>query len=129
MVILLDTNAYTALLANDTKVANAIKNSSKVILPVIVVAELFSGFKVGIREDYNMQNFEKFLQISNVEIVGIDYSTAIEYANIYKQLKTDGKPIPVNDIWIAAISIQHSAEILTYDKHFGFVKRLKLFAI
>ena len=129
MVIVLDTNAYTALIANDASMATAIQKCDKVILPVIVIAELFSGFKVGNKEEYNMQIFEQFLQISKIEIAPIDYDSAMIYADIYKQLKHDGKPIPVNDIWIAAITIQQKAAVLTLDKHFSYVKGLKIYTV
>jgi tRNA(fMet)-specific endonuclease VapC len=61
-----------------------------------------------------------------VRLLNCDRETAVVYGIIKSQLKKDGKPIPENDVWIAAIAMQHDLRLLTNDKHFDYVKTLKI---
>ena len=80
--------------------------------------ELLAGFSVGKQEANNLRELQQFLETPRVKLLSSNEMTAKYYAMIYKQLRTQGKPIPTNDMWIAATAIQHHLVLLSYDKHF-----------
>lgn len=84
----------------------------------VVVGELFAGFRKGSRESYNRTVFQKFLATPRVTVLAISIETAEFYCLIFEQLRSQGTPIPVNDIWIAACGMEHGAHLATMDNHF-----------
>jgi len=124
--IILDTNAYSAMMNGKTKVKEAIENAGTVQVPVIVIAELLFGFKNGSKEIYNLNLLESFLQLTGISVLHTAMETAQFYAEIVLNLKSKGKPIPTNDIWIAALAIQADGELVTYDNHFLNITNLKV---
>jgi len=72
----------------------------------------------------NLDELNEFLTSPRVIFIDIDYNTADNYAKIFKQLREKGKPIPTNDLWIAASALQHDLTLFTYDKHFRFIDGL-----
>ncbi|MEE9372542.1 MAG: PIN domain-containing protein [Saprospiraceae bacterium] len=81
---------------------------------------------LGNKYSENMTVFGGVFSMKKLEVVYPDMYTTDLYSKIFKQLRNKGNPIPSNDIWIAALTIQHSAQLLTYDKHFTFIDGLKL---
>lgn len=122
--LLLDTNAYTAFKKDDFEAVAVFKSAPKLYLNSIVLGELQSGFAVGNKQVKNQQELEAFLQLEKVSILTVDEITANYYAKIYKQLREAGHPIPTNDMWIAAIALQHDLPVFTYDKHFSVIDGL-----
>jgi tRNA(fMet)-specific endonuclease VapC len=104
--ILLDTNAYSALLAGNQDVLARLAESEQVLLSVVVLGELFCGFKGGPRERENRELLADFLRRPPVRVVEISMSTAEIFAQVKDRLRKAGRPIPLNDIWIAAQALE-----------------------
>jgi tRNA(fMet)-specific endonuclease VapC len=82
------------------------------------------GFRSGSRFKKNFADLNEFLKHEAVELVPIGAITADRYSRIAAQLKLQGTPIPSNDIWIAAQTMEHGAELITTDQHFEKVNGL-----
>lgn len=119
---LLDTNIVIALFQGEQPVIDKITLFKSVFTPSIVVGELYFGaFKSGkIKE--NVARISEFA-LKN-EILSCDQHTAKIYGEIKSGLKSIGKPIPENDIWIAATAMQHNLTLITRDSHFNYVSGL-----
>lgn len=116
--VLLDTSAYSHLMRGNSEIAKLLDEADEVYLCAIVVGELLAGFKNGSREEQNKAVLEEFLSVPTVNILYVDDVTAERYALIVAYLKKNGSPIPANDIWIAAVAMQHGLVLLTSDQHF-----------
>jgi tRNA(fMet)-specific endonuclease VapC len=123
--ILIDTNAYASFKRGDMKAVEIIRHSHFIGINTIVLGELLSGFAVGNRESLNRQELETFLKSSRVKILAVDHETAEHYAGIYKELRHKGRPIPTNDLWIAATAVQYNLAVFTYDEHFKAVNEIR----
>jgi len=124
--IAIDTNIYTAFKCKDESVVETFRNCDLIGVDITVIAELFSGFSLGGKEKRNRQELEAFLNSPRVEIFLHDLETAEYYALIVKRLKAKGRPIPTNDIWIAANVMKHGFALYSLDGHFGEVEGLLL---
>jgi tRNA(fMet)-specific endonuclease VapC len=89
------------------------------------VGELEAGFAQGSKSLENHRLLESFLNEIFVEVVEVTKSTARRYGGLVAQLKKLGKPIPTNDIWIAATTLDRAAHLLTFDRHFEAVPSLE----
>ena len=118
MKILLDTSAYVGFKRNQDELVDIIVNSELVLISPVVLGELMFGFRSGSRFKKNFTDLNDFLKHEAVELVQIGAITADRYARIAAQLKLQGTPIPTNDIWIAAQTMEHGAELITTDQHF-----------
>lgn len=124
--IVLDTNAYAALIKGDEAVKEVIENADQVILPVFVLAELLFGFKNGSQTQINTALLGNFMQLPGVSSFHPTNETAEIYADLAYDLKKSGKPIPSNDIWIAACAIEAGSVIITYDRHFLNIAKARI---
>ena len=124
--IMLDTNAYSNLLKGNTRILQILEEAETVYFSVIVIAELLYGFKLGSKEKDNIITLKKFLNKSKVQIKEIGYETSEVFANVKKQLRNIGKPIPINDLWIASQCMEDGVALLTLDEHFSLVTGLRL---
>lgn len=124
MKILLDTSAYVGFKRNTTEVVGIIVNAESILFSPVVLGELMFGFRSGTRFKENMEDLDKFLQHEVVELVQIGKITSDRYSRIAIQLKRQGTPIPTNDIWIAAQTMEHGAELISSDQHFEKVNGL-----
>lgn len=124
--IAIDTNVYTSFKCNDQSVVEAFRDCDLIGVDIAVVAELFSGFSLGAKEKKNRQELETFLNSPRVEVLLHDLETADYYALIVKRLKAKGRPIPTNDIWIAANTMKHGLALYSLDKHFEEIEGLLL---
>ena len=118
MKLLLDTSAYVGLRASVPAVTKRISLSDVVLVSPIVLGELMYGFRKGSKFEQNMEVLERFLQHDAVELVPLGKVTADRYSRIVLQLRKASRPIPANDIWIAAQALEHGAELLSADRHF-----------
>lgn len=116
--ILVDTNAYAAFKSNDPVALEVMRSSEYIGVNTVVLGELYSGFKGGSRENRNRKELAQFLDSPRVETVMIDEETAEFYAKIYWDLKRKGKPVPSNDMWVAASAMRHGLALFTFDDHF-----------
>ncbi len=124
--VLLDTNAITRLFAGEHKVLDVLSNARTVYLSVFVLGELYAGFMGGTREDENRDILQQFISKPMVDILNANQETASVFAFIKHQLKKSGKPIPINDVWIAAHAMETGSVLLTYDTHFRYVAGLRV---
>lgn len=124
--IAIDTNIYAAFKNNDGNVVERLRDCDFIGVDIAVIAELYSGFSLGGREKKNRQELEAFLATSRVEVLLHDLETAEFYALIVKKLKAKGRPIPTNDIWVAANAMKHGVALYSFDNHFENVEGLLL---
>lgn len=122
--ILLDTNAYTAFKLADQSILEIIKHAEIIAMTPIVLGELLSGFDSGSKSTKNRDELQQFLNSSRIRVFPLTSDTANFYSHIYVSLKNKGKPIPTNDMWIAAQSLENGCALCTYDKHFQVVEGL-----
>jgi predicted nucleic acid-binding protein len=124
--ILIDTNIYSAAFRGDPETVSVLRKAEMIGICAVSIGELLSGFKRGTREHKNRAELEEFLNIPRVRVYEIDRHTPEFYAEILEQLKKKGKPIPTNDIWIAAAAFQHGLKLFTKDRHFKYINGLTL---
>jgi tRNA(fMet)-specific endonuclease VapC len=122
--VLLDTNAYTALFRGDAGVAARVRAAEQVLVSAVVVGELLFGFRNGSRYESNRQDLDSFLANPYVSLLPVTIVTADRFGRIAAALKRKGRPLPTNDIWIAAHAMESGAELLSFDHHFAEVDGL-----
>jgi predicted nucleic acid-binding protein len=118
MKLVLDTNAYSAFARNDAHAVDAVQRGGEIEVPLIVLGELRAGFQAGTLSQQNEAQLQRFLNQPRVHILSLDEQTTFHYARLSTQLRRQGTPLPQNDLWIAALVVQHDCILLTYDKHF-----------
>lgn len=116
---LLDTNIVIAIFAKDPSAHQQLSAANEVFVPSIVLGELYYGARKSSRGESNLRSVNKFAAANR--ILSCDSDTAQEYGRIKNQLRKKGRPIPENDIWIAAMARQHSLTLVSRDKHFDEV--------
>jgi len=124
MKLLLDTNAYVGFKRNLTHLVEIIVGAEWIFFSPVVLGELMFGFRNGTKFKENMKGLNEFLQHDVVEIAQIGKITSDRYSRIAAQLKRRGTPIPSNDIWIAAQTMEYGAELITSDQHFSKIDGL-----
>lgn len=124
MKLCLDTCAYSRLGLQPAGLMDCIDEAETVYLSSIVLGELFAGFSLGKREKENREALVRFLDLPAVEVVNIDAAIADRYGILIKILRKQGTPIPSNDIWIAASTLETGSRLVTYDSHFGCIPGL-----
>lgn len=124
MKLLLDTNAYSALARGETSLAERVRKAHTILVSSIVAGELLHGFRQGNRYEVNLRQFDAFLDRSFVDLVPVGLATADRFARIMTALRAKGRPIPTNDVWIAAHAMETGAELLSRDGHFGEIDGL-----
>jgi tRNA(fMet)-specific endonuclease VapC len=129
MRVLLDTNAYSALSRGRLEASDHFRQAQEVILSTIVLGELLFGFQNGSRYLDNRRRLEEFLQQPRVRIVTLTLETAEHFGEISAKLRKRGKPIPTNDIWIAAQAVETGSDLLSSDSHFGEIEGLAWIAL
>jgi predicted nucleic acid-binding protein len=117
--MILDTNALSALFDGDEALRRMLGREIKISLPVVVLGEYRSGL-IGSRKKGQIEPDLDVMQ-GESNILSVDAETAMVYAKIFDQLKRVGKPIPSNDIWIAALAVQYNLPIVSRDRHFDHV--------
>jgi len=124
MRLALDTNRYTDLCRGDASVVGTIELAEQVWLPFIVLGELRAGFAAGTQGPRNEAVLRRFLMKRGVAVLYADEQTTHHYASVYRQLRRQGTPIPINDMWIAALVLQHSLMLCARDAHFDALPQL-----
>ncbi len=124
MRLALDTNRYTDLCRGDQSVIETVELADQVWLPFIVLGELRAGFAVGSQGPRNEAVMRRFLLKPGIGVLYADEQTTYHYATVYRQLRKQGTPIPTNDMWIAALVLQHSLVLFARDNHFDALPQL-----
>ena len=124
MNIALDTNAYSDFMRGDAGKVQTIRLARSIHLPLIVLGELRAGFAAGNRQAQNSANLHRFLNSPRVSILSPDEQTTHHYAQIFASLRKRGIAIPTNDLWIAALCLQHQLILCSADTHFNSIHEL-----
>ena len=124
MNVALDTNAYRDFMRGVVERVEIVRTVQAVVLPLIVLGELRAGFAAGDRESSNAANLQRFLASPRVSVLPADEQTTHHYARLHRQLRDRGRPIPTNDLWIAALVVQHDLVLCTSDRHFRQIPQL-----
>ena len=124
MKIVLDTNRYVDFARGDADVFDILESAEEIVIPLIVLAELRAGFVVGSQGARNEGALRRFLLKPGVSLLAPDEQTTHHYAAVYRQLRQQGTPIPTNDIWIAALTIQHDLVLYARDAHFDHLPQI-----
>jgi len=120
--LILDTNAVSALLAGDDALASLLASQPRHHLPVVVLGE----YRFGLLRSNLRGELEALLValIAESSVLQIDEETAAVYAAVRGELRQAGRPIPENDVWIAALARQHDQPVVSRDRHFDSVPHL-----
>jgi len=125
-LLVLDTNYYSALAKNVPGVNLLIRNSEEIALPHTVIGELLGGFHYGSQFDKNYNDLKRVIAKPTCRVLMPSIETANIYGRLYADLRRRGKMIPMNDIWIAALTIEYGGTLATYDKDFAAIQGIKL---
>jgi tRNA(fMet)-specific endonuclease VapC len=122
--VALDTNAYSDFARGDVSRVQVVQTALRIHMPLFVLAELRAGFRAGRRSSGNESRLQQFLSMPRVTVLLPDEATSHQYADLVVLLRRQGTPLPVNDIWIAALSLQHNLVLCTSDQHFQHIAHL-----
>lgn len=124
MRVALDTNRLTDLFQGDAALAELLATCEEVWIPLFVLAEIKAGFYGGARGNRNEGLLQRLLAKGTVGVLLPSRETAEHYARLFVQLKRAGTPVPNNDLWIAALALEHDLLLITRDKHFERIPQL-----
>lgn len=124
--LILDTSAYSGYNRGDKRLKDYFRPDIEMLMPIISIGELRAGFALGTKMVENEALLQKLLDSPNVRIVTITDTTTKLFAMIFQQLKYAGTPINTNDMWIAALTLEHDCVLVTLDSDFKRVPDLML---
>jgi tRNA(fMet)-specific endonuclease VapC len=124
--LVLDTSAYSRMRAGHATVLDLIAAAEVVFVPVVALGELEAGFELGSRERENRTILAEFLDEPFVLVLPVTREVARRYGEIFAKLRRAGTPISVNDIWIAAATLDCGGHLLTFDNDFRAVDGLSM---
>lgn len=116
--LVLNTSAYSHLRAGHAKVLDHVADAAVVVMPVTVLGEIEAGFELGRRAQENRRVLADFLDDPFTSVSEVTATTVRYYARIFASLRRAGAPIPVNDIWIAAVTMECNGHLLTFDQDY-----------
>jgi tRNA(fMet)-specific endonuclease VapC len=121
---LLDTNRYVDFCRGDRQVGERAQEAERIYLPFVTLAELRAGFLCGAKPRRNELVLTRFLNSPRVRVLYADDQTTHHYGRLFHQLREQGTPIPTNDLWIAALALQHDLPLYARDHHFDHIPQL-----
>lgn len=121
---LLDSNIVVALFAGEPDLLSHLKEAEEVFLPSVVIGELYYGAFKSARAVENVERIHRFVEVSVV--LGCDGETARRYGQVKFDLSRKGRPIPENDIWIAALAVQYNLTLVSRGAHFSEIEELTI---
>lgn len=119
----LDTNIIIALFASEASVVNKLAQADEIFIPSIALGGLYFGARKSGRPEKNLERIEEFATSSTT--IECDASTARQYGDVKNRLRIKGRPLPENDVWIAALALQYGLTLVTRDTHFQEVESLQ----
>lgn len=125
MRIALDTNRLTDLFRGDAELGEFLGGCDQVGIPFVVLGEMKAGFLGGKRSAANEKLLASFLARETVTVLYAGRETTEQYARLFVQLKRAGTPIPDNDLWIAALCLEHDLALITRDRNFDKIPQLR----
>ncbi len=132
MRMAIDTNRYRDFSEGVPDAVERFQTAELICLPFVVLAELRAGFLAGSAQSrrvtragaQNAKVLGSFLNRPRVRILWPDEATVHHYARLWNQLRAQGTPIPTNDLWIAALTLQHDLLLYSRDTHFDRLPEL-----
>ena len=124
VTLALDANRYADLCRGNARAVEIVEAADAIWLPFVVLGELLAGFAAESQGPRNEAVLRRFLLKPGVGILYADEQTTYHYASVYRQLRKQGTPIPTNDMWIAALVLQHSLSLYDRDRHFDALPQL-----
>jgi tRNA(fMet)-specific endonuclease VapC len=122
--VALDTNRLTDLFQGDDALASQLGTCEEVWIPLVVLAEIKAGFYGGNQQHRNEILLQELFAKTTVGLLLPSRETAEHYARLFVQLKRAGTPVPDNDLWIAAMVLEHDLVLITRDRHFERIPQL-----
>jgi tRNA(fMet)-specific endonuclease VapC len=122
--IAIDVNRYVDFVRGVDAAVECFRRAERIFVPFVVLGELRAGFRHGGRAKANEAVLAQFLQSDRVSVLLADEQTTHLYAEVFAQLRRAGTPIPTNDLWIAALVIQHGLVLFTRDQHFDALPQI-----
>jgi len=122
--VALDTNRLTDLFQGDAALAGQLGTCEEVWIPLVVLAEIKAGFYGGNQQGRNEILLKELFAKTTVGLLLPSRETAEHYAHLFVQLKRAGTPVPDNDLWIAALALEHDLLLITRDRHFERIPQL-----
>ena len=121
--LILDTNALSAAAEEHPGVMGILSGAQQLALPVVVIGE----YRYGIAQSRHKARYQRWLDglITDCTVLDVTEQTTHHYAAINVELRQAGKPIPTNDLWIAALCRQHGLPLLSRDRHFDIVSGIQ----
>lgn len=116
--LMIDTSAYSALARGDERIRTIFDQANLLLMPLITLGELRAGHAAGAHQRYNERLLQQFLDNPKVQICNLSDTTAHIYGDIYAKLRKLGKPVGINDMWIAALTLEYNATLVTLDSDF-----------
>jgi len=126
MRIAIDTNRYRDFCAAVPEAVERVAQAEEIHIPFVTLAELRAGFLCGTATCQNEKVLIRFLNSPRVRVLFPNEDTTHHYARLFAQLRTQGTPIPTNDLWIAALALQHDLALYSRDEHFTHLPQLPL---
>ena len=124
MRLALDTNRYVDFCRGDTEALERMREADRIYIPFVTLAELRAGFLCGTKSRQNEAVLTRFLNSSRVRVLYADEQTTHHYGRLFLQLRQQATPIPTNDLWIAALVIQHDLVLFSRDQHFEVLPQI-----
>jgi len=125
MRLALDTNRYVDFCRGVEAAVQRVQEAERIYLPFVALAELRAGFLCGTQARKNERGLTRFLNSPRVRTLYPDDQTTHHYARVFQQLREQATPIPTNDIWIAALVVQHDLVLFARDEHFDHLPQLE----
>ena len=122
--ILIDTNAYAAFKRGDAPTLEILRHAPEIAMSATVMGELLAGFASGGHAARNRRELAEFLHSPRVRQLAVDAETAGYYAVLFASLRQKRRPVPTNDLWIAASAMQHGYAVFSFNKHFAEMENL-----
>ena len=125
MNLLLDTNAYAFLRKGQAELSDLVRGALTISMSTIVLGELRYGFLYGTKVGQNEKDLHRFLAEPKVKVLDVNSETAEIFGILSASLRRKGRPIPTNDIWIAAHAFQNQSILVSFDAHFQQIENLR----
>ena len=124
MKVMLDSDAYSEFMRGNQRVGDIVRSAEEIVMPAVVVGELMYGFRQGQHIEERIAQLRSFLDRPYVSFVPVGPVTADRYSRIMASLRERGRPIPTNDVWVAAHAMETGADLVSADSHFGDIDQV-----
>ena len=124
MRVMFDSDAYSKLMRGDRRVGDIVRSAEQILMPTVVVAELMYAFRQGQRTEQHVDQLRSFLERPYGSFVPAGPVTADRYSRIMESLRAKGRPIPTNDMWVAAHAMETGADLVSAGSHFGHIDQV-----